>query len=206
MKWMSVATMNEPMYAAKKSKKSRNSEILFSHYLDPVKYGAGGILHPAPVKIQVSADGGATWSTVLERTLTDYLWVDEAVDISQYDGSSIKIKFLFDTVDNIMNNSEGWYVDDVIVRATLYDAVTVTKAEYNSLKRALNVEAVSTQGGKAVLTVEGYGQMNYNSRKDIYNLIVGNVVAKPNSVTVNSSLEGTDTAPVSEKSAGGPKK
>ena len=132
--------------------------------------------------------------------------VDEAVDISQYDGSSIKIKFLFDTVDNIMNNSEGWYVDDVIVRATLYDAVTVTKAEYNSLKRALNVEAVSTQGGKAVLTVEGYGQMNYNSRKDIYNLIVGNVVAKPNSVTVNSSLEGTDTAPVSEKSAGGPKK
>ncbi|KKS33603.1 MAG: Peptidase S8 and S53, subtilisin, kexin, sedolisin [Parcubacteria group bacterium GW2011_GWC2_42_13] len=185
---------------------SRNSEILFSHYLDPVKYGAGGILHPAPVKIQVSADGGATWSTVLERTLTDYLWVDEAVDISQYDGSSIKIKFLFDTVDNIMNNSEGWYVDDVIVRATLYDAVTVTKAEYNSLKRALNVEAVSTQGGKAVLTVEGYGQMNYNSRKDIYNLIVGNVVAKPNSVTVNSSLEGTDTAPVSEKSAGGPKK
>jgi subtilisin family serine protease len=51
-------------------------------------------------------------------TLTTPQWVSRAIDLSDYVGKTIQIRFAFDTLDDLFNNFEGWYVDDVIV----YDA------------------------------------------------------------------------------------
>ncbi|MCH7605212.1 hypothetical protein IID24_04475 [Patescibacteria group bacterium] len=71
-----------------------------------------------------------------------------------------------------------------------------------SMKTELTIEATSSRGGKAVLTVVGFGTMTYNTKKDIYKLKISGVV-NPGTVTVTSSLSGTDTATVIEKAGGG---
>ena len=72
------------------------------------------------------------------------------------------------------------------------DIVEITRAEYNPGISRLDVRATSSQGGIAVLTVEGFGVMTYNPSKNRYQLTVQGV-ANPGTVTVTSSLGGTDT-------------
>jgi len=48
--------------------------------------------------------------------------------------------------------------------------VTITKVEYKPARSELNLEAASSEAGVAVLTVIGYGEMTYDSRKNKYSL------------------------------------
>lgn len=73
------------------------------------------------------------------------------------------------------------------------DEVTVTKADWRRKKKQLVVRAESTFSPDAVLTVDGFGTMTYNSRKDRYELKVKPVTANPGTVTVRSSLGGVAT-------------
>ncbi len=65
--------------------------------------------------VQVSADGGSTWTTVWQEDGTQQTWNDRSVDLSAYTGQTVKIKFRFNSVDSVLNNMEGWYVDNVVV-------------------------------------------------------------------------------------------
>lgn len=43
-------------------------------------------------------------------------WNTYSLDLSNYAGkSNVQIRFYFDTIDSILNNYEGWYIDDVSV-------------------------------------------------------------------------------------------
>jgi len=94
-----------------------------------------------------------------------------------------------------------------VTPATTTDAVTVTKAEYKLRNGELNVEATSTGSPYAVLTVygrydnytESYGQMTYDSRKDIYKLKKRGVTDPDKFVMVISILGGSDTKTVKYK-------
>lgn len=88
----------------------------------------------------------------------------------------------------------------VTVSEVAADVVNITKATYDARKAKLQVEATSSQGGIAVLTVEGFGTMEYNGGKNIYKLRVQGV-ANPGTVTVTSSLGGSDTSVVTAKNA-----
>jgi uncharacterized delta-60 repeat protein len=74
--------------------------------------------------LAISADGGATWTTLTSRTnLVNPLvqavdFTNWRGDISAYAGSNIVLRFSFDTVDGSGNDYEGWYVDDVVVTAS----------------------------------------------------------------------------------------
>jgi hypothetical protein len=81
------------------------------------------------------------------------------------------------------------------------DIVQITKADYNSRKKKLIVEATSTRGGTAFLEVTaGLGPdpvtMFYDDRKDKYKLTATNVTSPPLTVTVTSSFRGEATASV----------
>jgi hypothetical protein len=274
------------------------SELTFQHFLskENAPWDIG--------RVQISNDGGFTWTTVLEGISTAGKWINESVDLSAYDGSTIKVQFHFETRDQWFNHYEGWYIDDVIVQGTyigtntkpvanagpdqtifvdntanldgsgssdadgdtltyqwsltsvpagsaatlsnsttaspsfiadlhgtyvaqlivndnivdsdpdtaevnvlsITDTVNITKAEYRTTKSILTVEATSSEGGTAELTLEGHGVMVYNSRKDKYKLTVNVVTTTPDSVTVNSSKGGVDTATVTERAGGSKKK
>ena len=77
------------------------------------------------------------------------------------------------------------------------DVVRIWKAEYDSKKSTLTVQATSTMPG-ASLMLKDYGPMNCNSPGS-YNLVVTKISANPGSVTVTSSLGGMDTKTVNDK-------
>jgi len=73
------------------------------------------------------------------------------------------------------------------------DTVTVLAASYNANSKRLNVEALSSAQPAAVLTVAGYGDMQFNVSEDKY-LYNQKVSVPPGDViTVTSSLGGSDT-------------
>jgi len=78
------------------------------------------------------------------------------------------------------------------------DVVTITKAEWNSGKKELKVEAVS-DNPNATLTVVGWGVMSYDSNKGIWKFRQKNVNSAPATVTVTSDFGGSDTSAVTIK-------
>jgi len=68
--------------------------------------------------VQVSDDGGSSWTSLAEYRSTSNVWVSESIDLSAYDESAIQVRFNFNTIDAIANIFEGWYVDDVEILGT----------------------------------------------------------------------------------------
>jgi hypothetical protein len=70
-------------------------------------------------EVAISADGGATWNTVWSRDsrhASENRWtVSPSLPLSSYAGRSIRIRFRFDTVDDLTNGFVGWMLDDVII-------------------------------------------------------------------------------------------
>ena len=69
--------------------------------------------------VEITADGGATWTEVWREDGPQSVWSSRSVDISGYAGSMVNVRFHFDSVDGVANNGEGWYVDDVRITTTL---------------------------------------------------------------------------------------
>jgi hypothetical protein len=105
-----------------------------------------------------------------------------------------------------------WHIDEVNTTDTtvgpgwsfttadgaLTDSVNVSKAEYRNRKSELRVEATSSGAPGAVLTVEDFGQMTYNSNKNIYSFSV-KPESNPGTVTVTSSQGGRDIVATTER-------
>lgn len=70
--------------------------------------------------VDVSVDGGTNWINLrgaygdAPSGSTDG-WMISNLDLSPYAGSTINLRFYFDTADSLYNEFPGWYVDDVII-------------------------------------------------------------------------------------------
>jgi ABC-type sulfate transport system substrate-binding protein len=76
------------------------------------------------------------------------------------------------------------------------DMITIKEAEYKAEKGELLVEAMCRNQPTAVLTVEGYGTMTFNSKKYKYEFREKGVAEPGGSVTVTSSLGGSVTVQI----------
>jgi hypothetical protein len=65
--------------------------------------------------VQVSPDNGVTWDPVYESLDDAGIWIETYVDLTVYAGTQVLIRFFFDTLDDVSNNYEGWYVDEVYI-------------------------------------------------------------------------------------------
>lgn len=69
--------------------------------------------------VYLSTNNGATWTQVLSKAnlINDNQWHNAAKDVTAQVGAatSIRLRFRFDSIDNIANATTGWHVDDVIV-------------------------------------------------------------------------------------------
>lgn len=70
--------------------------------------------------VYISVDGGSF--VPLRQIYRDEMrdWHTEKIDLSPFMGHVIQILFLFDTIDEISNNFEGWYIDDIAVVVAKY--------------------------------------------------------------------------------------
>ena len=64
--------------------------------------------------VYVSDDGGTTWDFVGESR-SYQAWEETCLDLSDYRGEDILLRFEFDAVDNVSNQFLGWLIDDVRV-------------------------------------------------------------------------------------------
>jgi murein DD-endopeptidase MepM/ murein hydrolase activator NlpD len=67
--------------------------------------------------VQVSKDGG-----VFENVLQLYndlpeTWLNGILDLSEYAGSTIQVRFYFETLDDLHNEHMGWFIDDIEISA-----------------------------------------------------------------------------------------
>ena len=81
----------------------------------------------------ISTDGGTNWTTLDMRDgTTNALWKHTLIDISNYNGNTILIAFLF-TSDGSITYS-GWYIDDVAIELTRPEPLTVNITSLNTLE------------------------------------------------------------------------
>ncbi len=69
-------------------------------------------------KVQISDDGGASWSDLYVYAWPanlDQTWERLEFDLGGYIGQTIQIRFNFSTNDANSNDYEGWYIDDVTI-------------------------------------------------------------------------------------------
>jgi len=64
--------------------------------------------------VYVTTDGAA-WTKLMQISGVDQRWTAQSYDLSAYAGQTIRIKFVFDSIDPLANDYEGWYVDDVAI-------------------------------------------------------------------------------------------
>ena len=72
--------------------------------------------------VQISTDN-STWTTI-DNTYNDDSGSVKAIDLSAYANQKVLIRFYFDTVDDLYNNYEGWYIDDFLVKTNANIDVT----------------------------------------------------------------------------------
>jgi hypothetical protein len=69
--------------------------------------------------VQVSKNGGPFENVYqLSDDPVETWLLSPAIDLGAYAGSNIRIRFFFDTLDNILNTGDGWYIDDVQVNTS----------------------------------------------------------------------------------------
>jgi PKD repeat protein len=72
--------------------------------------------------LEVSYNGGTTW-TPLWRGLTEDAWYPVTVTTHVDPGNSLRLRFFFDSIDDVSNAYLGWLIDDVAVTACLDESV-----------------------------------------------------------------------------------
>ncbi|MDP2647666.1 MAG: S8 family serine peptidase [Candidatus Yanofskybacteria bacterium] len=100
-----------------------NAEFDFRHYLVTENHPGFDL-----ARVQIINSDGTNLTTLFTKTTTNGSWVKEWTDISAYDGKQVRLIFYFDTIDNLYNNFEGWYVDDVHILGAVSNQQPVANA------------------------------------------------------------------------------
>lgn len=76
--------------------------------------------------VDISTDGGTIWTQILSKAnlVNDNQWHNVVANITPFIGTpaSVRVRFRFDSVDNLVNSSTGWHVDDVVVCGNPFNA------------------------------------------------------------------------------------
>ncbi|WP_347244391.1 pre-peptidase C-terminal domain-containing protein [Thermogutta sp.] len=69
--------------------------------------------------VQISVDGGE-FTNVLQLSDDPMMWwlQSPVIDLSEYAGHTIQVRFHFDTIDALWNAYGGWYIDDFDISST----------------------------------------------------------------------------------------
>ena len=65
-------------------------------------------------KVYFTRDG-SVWTLLAQVSGASHTWQLHSAGLAAHAGASIRLKFEFNTADGWSNNSEGWYVDDILI-------------------------------------------------------------------------------------------
>jgi hypothetical protein len=123
--------------------------------------------------VEISTNNGASYQAVASKNLlggltnaTGGLWVSNTVSLASYAGSTIRLRFRFDTVDSISNSTEGWYLDDIVIRsdgAANPIPVTPTNVVFVSGIWAGNVTVLQPATNASLTASDGAGHTGWSN-------------------------------------------
>lgn len=87
-----------------------SAQLSFNYFLDTENLQG---FDRATVEIATVSSG--IYLQVEELAVTNGSFVNSGIDLTPYLGQQIHVRFSFDSGDQINNNFEGWYVDDVLI-------------------------------------------------------------------------------------------
>ncbi len=117
--------------------------------------------------VDISTDNGATWTQILSKAnlINDNQWHNVVRNVTSFVGAatSIRLRWRFDSVDNIANSTTGWHVDDISVcgeafNVCIQDNVTNDFVRFNTITGAYEVKQCSTgltRSGTGTVTTNG---------------------------------------------------
>ena len=129
---------------------SKNSQLSFQQFLDK----EAGTSYDK-TQIFVSEDNGTSWVEIFFGTPTEGAWRNEILDLSAYDGKTIKIKFSFDTIDAVLNDFEGWFIDDIVVRGQKISVAPIADAgpdQNGATGQSLNFSGAASTDADGTIT------------------------------------------------------
>jgi hypothetical protein len=134
----------------------------FDYFLSNQCQSDGNICIADKLTVEVSTDNGSSW-TQLTDLPEAHAFTSHTMDLSAYAYIVVRIRFFFDTVDNISNAYEGAYVDNVVITygeelpavALFANTSYVDYSPGDSGSEASNLEATLTAMGRSVTTFNG---------------------------------------------------
>jgi hypothetical protein len=70
--------------------------------------------------VEISTNNGSSYNLIESKNVlggltnnTGGMWVSNTASLSAFSGSPVILRFRFDTIDSVLNDTEGWYLDDV---------------------------------------------------------------------------------------------
>ncbi len=92
--------------------------------------------------IQISENGGPFINVLQLYDDPESFWLNPKIDVSEYAGSKIRVRFRFETLDRAFNEFEGWYIDDFDISTTAIESCSDTD---NSPEQATSIDYGETK-------------------------------------------------------------
>ncbi len=128
------------------------SSLSFNYFLQ-TEHGANTSSPYDRASVAISQNGGS-FTTLISSLPDANAWTAQTINLSAYAGSNIQLRFSFATGDNIANNFEGFYLDDIQVTSTGVGAVSDTDGAGNTVaENATNGTLVGVTASAANIDV-----------------------------------------------------
>jgi hypothetical protein len=117
--------------------------------------------------VDLSTNDGATWTQILSKAnlINDNQWHNRGIDVTALVGAatSVRLRFRFDSIDNIANATTGWHVDDIQVCGQPFNFCLQSDSgdnilQFNSVTGAYTFTQCSTgftRSGTGIVTANG---------------------------------------------------
>jgi hypothetical protein len=108
--------------------------------------------------VYISTDNGATWTLIRNLYGNENVWYTVTVSLAAYAGSNVEFRFNFNTIDAVLNDFRGWYVDDVAINApaaTMTATVTVSATATATATVTPTDTASATASQTLTVTISG---------------------------------------------------
>jgi hypothetical protein len=162
--------------------------------------------------VEVSINNGVSYTVVASKSAgltynTGGQWVSNNIALSQFAGSTILLRFRFDTIDSYVNDTEGWYLDDIVIHSgTGSTPVSLTPTNTGAFAAGVwtgNVTVLQSATNVVLRADDGNGHSGSSNPFDVVAPNPPVILVQPTNqtvflgVTVNFSVTASGTLPLS---------
>lgn len=146
--------------------------------------------------VDISTNNGATWTPIASKAnmINDNQWHNLQLNVTSQIGAatSVRLRFRFDSIDNIANSTTGWHVDDISICGGAFnfcvqDNVKQDFVQFNSVTGAYTTRQCSsgfTTNGVGAVTTNGSTITLQHSASGTFNTVTVNTSTRTGTAAI----------------------